>query len=134
MTPEQRRRAGLAVTERIESMSATPSAVARSAGISPNTLLALAHGKRWPSDEIQGRIESKLGWPGGEILRRAAGFGAKALCSFSDEDLLTELLRRAAKRQRTRPERPSAATSASLDPRLVTGLACDRRSTGRAGE
>ena len=72
MTPEQRRRAGRAVAERIREMNATISAVARAARVDPGTLWGLIGGRTWPRDAIQTRIEEALGWDLGEILVRAA--------------------------------------------------------------
>lgn len=101
MTPEQRRRAGRAVAERIAAMSATPTAIARTARVSPNTLLAVIRGQRWPSDEVQARIEDALGWRSGGLTVRAVRGGVDgALDGLTDLDLATELARRLSERDR----------------------------------
>lgn len=78
-------------------MAATPTAVARSARVSPSTLLALIHGTRWPSDDVQERIESAIGWPAGELVARAAALGS--FREVTDAQLAAELARRLCTRE-----------------------------------
>lgn len=86
--------------DQIAAMSATPSAMARAAGVSPSTLLALIHGERWPSDEVQYRIEEALGWrPGAIVVRAVRGGLDGALDALTDVEIAAELTRRLRERE-----------------------------------
>lgn len=95
VTPEQRRRAGRAVAERIEAMAATPTAIARLAGISPKTVTALIRGDTWPTEAVQERLEAVMGWrPGALVVRAVRGGLDGALDALTDVELSAELTRR----------------------------------------
>ena len=100
MTPEQRRRASLAVATRIKEMRATPTAVARVAGIDPKTLRTFLDGSSWPTNATQARLEEVLRWRPGELASRAMNIStASLLLELSDSDLAAELWRRARERE-----------------------------------
>lgn len=67
--PEERKRAGQAVSDRIDEMNSTFAAVARAAGVGRSTVRGLARGDRWPREESRRRIAAAIGWPEGEIDR-----------------------------------------------------------------
>lgn len=99
VTPSERMRAGRAVEVRMAERLLTRSIVARRAQVDPKTLAALITGERWPRVGTRARIERALGWPAGEIDRRARnGLSASDLARFSELDLLAELQRRAEER------------------------------------
>lgn len=101
MTPEQRRRAGRAVAERIAAMSATPTAIAHRAGVSPKTVTALIRGETWPTDAVQERLEAAMGWrPGALVVRSVRGGIDGALDALSDVELSAELTRRLVEREK----------------------------------
>lgn len=80
-------------------MASTPTAIAHRARVSPNTLLALMRGDRWPSDELQERIEVALGWrPGALVVRAVRGGLDGALDALTDAQLALELARRLTER------------------------------------
>lgn len=91
MTPEQRLRAGRAVAARLAETQSTPPALARAAGVAPNTIRALIRGDRWPRPDTRERIVVALGWPRGELVRRALD---GEVAQLSTADLLLEVLRR----------------------------------------
>lgn len=93
MTPEERRRAGLAVSERCDDRGLSHAEIAKAARIDRRTLEALISGRQWPRVEVRGRIEDALGWERGEILRRARD-GLASLRGYTERDLLSELQRR----------------------------------------
>lgn len=95
MTPEQRRRAGKAVDDRIGEMASNPTAVARAAHVDPKTVRSLISGEHWPSDAVQERLERVLRWrPGGLHARSVRGGTDGALDALTDSELAAELLRR----------------------------------------
>lgn len=75
MTPEQRKRAGAAVAARIREMHWTVRKVATDAGVGEATLRRLMAGRTWPQQHTRDRIGSAIGWPPGEIARRATADG-----------------------------------------------------------
>jgi transcriptional regulator with XRE-family HTH domain len=79
------------VTERIAELHTTSAAVARSAGVSANTVRALAKGERWPHQDSRDRIAQALGWHPGDLAQRALD---GELASLSTVDLLMEVVRR----------------------------------------
>jgi hypothetical protein len=97
VTRDQMLRAGRAVEARMAERMLGRSALARRAEVDPKTLRALLTGERWPRVTVRARIEAALGWPSGEIHRRARGERPLAgeLSRFPELDLLTELVRRA---------------------------------------
>jgi transcriptional regulator with XRE-family HTH domain len=101
MNASQKQRAGRAVAQRIAQMNATPTTVARAAGISPKTLRALMQGERWPTDAVQQQIESVLRWRNGELVMRAVqGDIDRGMDIHTDTELAAELLRRLEARER----------------------------------
>lgn len=94
MTPEQRRRAGDAVAQRITEMRSSIPAVARKAGVDPTTVRSLVRGARWPNTSSRLRIADALEWPPGEIARRAL-VDVSDLAAYTTGELLAELTRRA---------------------------------------
>lgn len=92
-SPDERRRAGAAVSRRIVDLQTTPAAVARRAGVDPRTLRALITGTRWPRQSVRDRINTALHWPPGEIAARSSL--REELQKFSSRELLEELCRRA---------------------------------------
>lgn len=90
-TPIERRRAGLAVSERIADRSLSIIETARAADVDPKTLRALINGTRWPTAHVLRRIETALSWPAGEIVRRGRD-GVKSLRGYSERDLMAELM------------------------------------------
>jgi hypothetical protein len=72
--------------------------VARDARIDVRTLRALIAGDRWPTEKVRGRVEKALGWRPGEITRQAYD-GIPALATYSDEQLLSEMLHRTLRRR-----------------------------------
>lgn len=102
VTPEQHQRAGRAIAAQIAAMASTPTAIARRAKVSPSTLLALIHGTRWPSDDVQERVETALGWrPGAIVVRAVRGGLDGALDAMTDVELSAELTRRLRDREVT---------------------------------
>lgn len=97
VTRDQMTRAGRAVEARMAERLLGRTALARRAQIDPKTLRALLTGSRWPRVAVRARIESALGWPAGEIHRRALGARPVTadLARFPELDLLGELTRRA---------------------------------------
>lgn len=93
VTPEQKRRAGAAVSERIADRGLSRPDVARAAHIDPRTLTRFIAGEQWPRTEVRARIENVLGWAAGEIQRRARD-GVESLSGYTERDLLVELQRR----------------------------------------
>lgn len=93
VTPEERRRAGATVKERLADRGLSRAEVARSARIDPRTLNGLISGRQWPRVEVRARIEKALDWERGEILRRARD-GVESLRGYTERDLLAELHRR----------------------------------------
>lgn len=93
VTPEQRQRAGRAVALRISDMGTTVTAVARAAGVAPNTVRAFMNGERWPHRDTRCRLNEALGWPEGEIQRRGID-GDGCLDEFTLLDLAREVCRR----------------------------------------
>lgn len=101
MTPEQRRRAGLAVARRIAEMRESRAAIARAAGVDQKTLRDVIQGRRWPTEPVQVRIERVLRWREGEFCARAVQTSADAiLFGLADSELLAELHRRAMDREK----------------------------------
>lgn len=94
MTPEQRKRAGQAVAERLDQLGMTVPQLAAAAQVHPSTIRALLHGARWPADRTRDRLTAALQWPRGEIARRAVQ-DSEPLSRFTALDLLEELYRRA---------------------------------------
>lgn len=91
MKSDERRRAGLSVSERISDRGLSIAEAARAAQIDPKTLRGLIAGSHWPTAEVRRRIESALGWELGEIARRARD-GVASLRGYSERDLLAELM------------------------------------------
>jgi len=91
-TPEERKRAGLAVDARISGLHTNAAAIARRAGIDPKTLRALLAGESWPTAATRARICEALDWPIGELSRRALDGGG--LETYTTRDLLVEVWRR----------------------------------------
>lgn len=109
MTPEQRHRAGRAVEQRIKEMHATPTAVARAAGIDPKTVRALIRGDHWPGDAIQERLERVLRWrPGALQACSVRGSMAGSMEDLTDTELADELARRLRVRARNESRLRSA--------------------------
>lgn len=96
---DDRLRAGKAVEERIEDMGLTIVSLARRAHVDRKTVSSLITGERWPRADVRNRVEAVLEWPNGEIYRRGRD-GLESLRSYSDRDLLSELLSRARCRER----------------------------------
>lgn len=76
MTPEQRKRAGLAVGTRIIELGMTGNTVARDTGLNVQTVRALVRGQRWPREKTRELIAKALDWPPDEIERRATDTSA----------------------------------------------------------
>jgi predicted transcriptional regulator len=93
VTPEQRRRAGLAVAARLRELNKTVPEVARHAGISPSTIRSLINGEHWPNPRTVESVHRVLGWPDDELLRRALD-GDTRLHGFRTIDLVREVCRR----------------------------------------
>lgn len=91
MTPDERNRAALAVSERISDVGMTVADAATAAGVDRKTLAALVSGRTWPRVAVRRKIETALGWQPGEIVRRARD-GVESLRSYSERDLLAELV------------------------------------------
>lgn len=91
MTPAERHRAGVAVSERINDIGLTVAQVASSAGVDRKTLNALIAGRQWPQVAVRNKVETALGWEPGEILRRGRD-GVTSLRNYSERDLLAELV------------------------------------------
>lgn len=94
MTPEERRRAGGAVAERMRELGLSVSELADKAGVDPTTVRALMAGTRWLRDDTRARIISALDWPPGEISRRVWAGRTVALAEAPTADLVRELCRR----------------------------------------
>lgn len=76
-------------------MAATPTTIARAAGISPKTLRAIIHGDRWATDAVQSQLEAVLRWHEGELAVHAVGGGIDgSLDALTDVELSAELTRR----------------------------------------
>lgn len=98
-------------------MAATPTAIARTAGVSPKTVTALIRGEHWPTDAVQERLEAAMGWRPGALVTRAVRGGLDgALDALTDVELSAELTRRLTVRDET--ERRGRA-SGSRTPRIV---------------
>jgi transcriptional regulator with XRE-family HTH domain len=70
MTPEERRRAGGAVAERMQELGMTVQETADKAGLDPRTVRRLLAGETWPRDETRRRILAALDLPSGQLVRR----------------------------------------------------------------
>ena len=103
MTPEERKRAGRAVRERMLELGMNASDVQQLAPVDNKTLGAVIEGTRSANIKTLGKIERVLGWDPGEIERRGRAAGTterrEPLQDASELQLLTELLRRAVARQ-----------------------------------
>lgn len=122
MTPEQRQRAGRAVADRIAEMAATPSSVARAAGVHVKTVRSAIRGDHWPTDAVQSLVETVLQWPEGELAMRAVmGHAERALDAYSDLELAAELTRRI--EARGRRDAQLRATAARRERRGLPGFA-----------
>lgn len=124
MTPEERRRAGRAVEDRMTELGLNAAQVQAQAPVDNKTLASLIRGERDTSTAVRGRIEKVLGWPAGEIARRGRGEGAEdgrpPLEQYSDVEILTELMRRAAAREQQRGlARPDVIVTGSEGERVV---------------
>jgi transcriptional regulator with XRE-family HTH domain len=93
MTPEERRRAGGAVAERMQELGLTAVQLAAKAGLDPSTVRAVLDGRRWPTERTRSRLAAALGWEVGEVARRALS-GHVPLSEVPTERLLRELCRR----------------------------------------
>jgi transcriptional regulator with XRE-family HTH domain len=93
MTPEERRRAGGAVAERMKELGLTAPRLAEKARVDPTTVRALITGTRWPRDDTRERITAALDWPPEEISRRVLA-GRVPLDDVATADLIRELCRR----------------------------------------
>lgn len=96
--PDERRRAGRAVSARIDEMHSTFAAVARAAGVSRSTVRDLARGERWPREESRQRIAAAIGWPEGEIDRYVSPVDPAYLDRAPLIDLAEALCRRITRR------------------------------------
>lgn len=99
MTPDERRRAGRAVEQRMTDLGCTIAELAHKAGVDRKTVRALIAG-RPTSTRTRQAVAKALDWPPGEMLRRAVLTtpivrGGTALDAFSTIELLEEILRRA---------------------------------------
>jgi transcriptional regulator with XRE-family HTH domain len=99
-TAEQRRRASRAVRERMNDLGLTVPKLARAAGVDQSTIRALLACQRWPRAATRQAINHALGWPMGELGRRAAS--PPDLRDFSITELLAELCRRAELKEQMR--------------------------------
>lgn len=88
-----RHRAAAAMTARMETLRTNAAGVARAAGVDPKTIRAVLAGRSWPRSGTRARIEAALGWPEGELTRRAAANGA-TIENTSTLVLLAEVCRR----------------------------------------
>lgn len=93
VTPEQQRRAGLAVAARIIDRGTTVTKLAAAASVSPTTIRAVIRGVRWPNATTRDALDAALDWPAGEIHRRAL-LGDVRLSQFTIMELLREVCRR----------------------------------------
>lgn len=75
-------------------MAATPTTIARAAGISPKTLRAIMNGDRWATDAVQSQLEAVLRWNRGELAVHAVGAGPNGVDGLTDVELAAELTRR----------------------------------------
>ena len=101
VTPEQRQRASLAIRARMNETGATVPSLAKKAGIDQATIRSLLSAQRWPRKATLVRLNKALGWPEGEINRRAEL--RPELQEFTSVELIAELYRRArAKEQMSR--------------------------------
>jgi hypothetical protein len=77
------------------------SKVQQQAPVDNKTLQSVIEGARRPSLDVQSKIEKVLGWPPGEMSRRARGESSafRPLDAFRDTELLSELLQRAIRRE-----------------------------------
>jgi transcriptional regulator with XRE-family HTH domain len=98
VNPEERARAGRAVSERLTDLGRTARQLAAEAGVSLRTVRALLRGERMPQPDTRAHLEKALGWPPGEIWRRARD-GLESLRNYTDRELCAELLHRARKRE-----------------------------------
>jgi hypothetical protein len=92
MRQEQRMWASLAVRIKMNDMRLTVPVLAKMAGVDETTIRALLAGSRWPRSETRDRITDALGWPVGELERRASV--RPDLLAFTTLELLRELYRR----------------------------------------
>lgn len=81
---------------RINELGLTVPKIAAKAGVSPNTLRRLIRGVTWPNDDSRQRITDALGWPPGEIARRAVVRDGE-LDRWTTAELLDEVRRRVAR-------------------------------------
>lgn len=104
MTPEERRRAGQAVRDRMVELDMNATEVQLAAGIDNKTLGSVLDGTRRPNTKTLGKIERALQWKPGEIERRGRMQpGTDPIEAASETRLLAELLRRAALREASTP-------------------------------
>ena len=89
-------RAARAVSRRIDELGLTVPKAARIAGVHPNTLRRFLHAEHWPKRDTLERVNKALGWPIGEIGRRAtdADRDAPGLAGYPLEALILEVCRR----------------------------------------
>lgn len=89
MTYEQRQRASLAVRARMNERRLTVATLADQAGVDQKTIRAFLAGDRWPRAASRQQMARALGWPPGEIARRAGS--RPELEAFSTLELLDEI-------------------------------------------
>lgn len=93
MTPEERRRAGGAVAERMKELGLTAPRLAEKAGVNVSTVRALINGRRTLHDATRSAINTALDWPDEELARRVWAVPA-SLRDATTQDLAAELCRR----------------------------------------
>ena len=91
MDRTEMQRAAAVVRARMEELDLTPNDIARAAHLDPTTVRALIRGERWPRESTRARINKVLGWPHGEVTRRAF---VPALDQISTPELARELYER----------------------------------------
>ena len=88
----ERQRAALILATRMRDLGLTPTTLARRSGVDPTTIRAILRGDRTPSLRVKAAVAPVLGWPVGELARRAER--VELLATLSNRELLGELCRR----------------------------------------
>lgn len=89
MTPEERTRAGEAIRLRLDEMGLSIAAFAALAHVHESTMRRVMAGQVWPHQSTRDKLSAALGWPAGEVARRA--MSPSPLHVYTTAELVGEL-------------------------------------------
>jgi transcriptional regulator with XRE-family HTH domain len=92
LMPDEQRRAGRAVADRMAELGMSVAELAEKAGVDPTTVRAFLAGRRWPHASTRAKVARALGWKLGDAAR--AAFQEQSLAHIPTRELVRELCRR----------------------------------------